>query len=765
MQSWLAKLALLLDGRWDLARARIAEIAWVLPSWGPAALVGGGVAAVALAALCYARTTEGLTLRHRAGLALLRAAALGMLLVMVSGVVLTVTLVQREHQDLLVVLDDSPSMRLADGATTRLQAAEQALDGGLLARLRHDYRVRVVRTSEAGDPGQNAETNSPQNLATCLIRATSRATASPLAGILLISDGIALGREPLAAAAAELSAPVFTLAAGATNGLKDAIVESITVPPFAYKQDRAVAAVKVRSLGMSGETTLRLLHVQSTGTKEIATVPVTLKPDATSVARLEFTTEAAGLQSYRIQLDPPPGELTDRNNGVRFHLDVRDEKIHVLFVEGEPSWEYRYAKEALEADPAVEFCGLVRLPNTEWFYQGPAQRPDKQPVMRKPKDGFPIPASELNYFDVLLLGDLERKAYERGDGFGLIESFVQNRGGGLLTIGGFEVYGAGDFAGTALARVLPFDITAEKKKQLLNRFQVKVTSEGLMQPVMQLEFDPVKNEQAWAGLPWVEGGNAIRSVKPGATCLLIHPTLRTAAGPRPVLAAWQSGRGRVLSSALDGTWHWRLAAKAETEYHQRFWALAVRWLAGDVRERQPLGVLVADEPVLEAGRAAHFSVTLRDPDGNPLSDAVVDFALDRPEGGTLLTRASTDPAVPGRYVIAHTPARAGDLTVRAKVTAADGQTREHTRAFYVSPSRAEYLRVTPDPAALAALAKATGGTSALLKDAASFRLPAAAARGTVRHATLDVWQAPGLLLLLILCLCAEWFMRKRRGLA
>ena len=41
--------------------------------------------------------------------------------------------------------------------------------------------------------------------------------------------------------------------------------------------------------------------------------------------------------------------------------------------------------------------------------------------------------------------------------------------------------------------------------------------------------------------------------------------------PRPIVAAWQYGAGRVLSSAMDGTWHWSLARQTEVNYHARYW--------------------------------------------------------------------------------------------------------------------------------------------------------------------------------------------------
>jgi hypothetical protein len=366
MQSLLAKLALLLDGKWKLLAARTGQVEWLLPPWGPALLLGGGLAVVILAALCYRRTTEGLTGRNRLTLGVLRAVALGCLLVMASGAICTIRIAEGERPDLLVVVDDSPSMDLAQGGTARVAAAAEALDAGLRQQLEANRRVRVVTTS--GRPlGEKREgAGAPQDLARALIRAAAQPSAGPLDQIVLISDGAQLGQDALAAAAVELPAPVNTLVVGDVKAIRDASVESVSVPPFTYTQDRAVAAVNVRSVGLDGEAMLRLFHVRGGGEKEIAASPIVLRPDNTPVlGRLEFQADTAGLQSYIVRLEPRPGELTDKNNSIRFHLDVREEKIHVLFVEGEPSWEYRYAKEALESDPAIEFCGLVRLPNTE----------------------------------------------------------------------------------------------------------------------------------------------------------------------------------------------------------------------------------------------------------------------------------------------------------------------------------------------------------------------------------------------------------------
>ncbi|GDY23544.1 membrane protein [Verrucomicrobiota bacterium] len=767
MTAILTRIALFFDGSWSRLTERLGVPEWSFAPGGKILLFAGAAVALVLVVVCYRRTTEGLTLRSRLGLGALRFVSLILLLTLVSGAVCSVDVFRTQRPELLLLVDDSPSMSLPDGGSTRLAAVEQTLSqGGLLRRLENQFTVRLRHTGESTSPGATTDAPAPpQDLARSLIREAAQPASQPLAHILLISDGVQSSGERLSRAAAELPAPVSSLVVGQADA-RDVILENISVPPFVYARDRVLVSAELRSPGISGEATLRLVNVRAGAEKEIATAKATLAPGGEPlVARLEFPATDPGLQRFILRVEPVPGELTALNNDIAFHLDVRPEKIRVLFVEGEPSWEYRYARQSLLADPAVEFHGLVRLPGDEWFYQGPANRADNKPVLRAPRDGFPTTTAELNYFDVLILGDLERKVFEQARRFELVEAFVGQRGGGLATIGGMKVYAAGNYEGTLLAQMLPVEIVREKTMQLVNRFNVQPTSQGLVHPVLQLEGDPVKNEQAWAGLPWVEGGNAWRTLKPGATPLLLHPTLRTPAGPRPVAAAWPYGAGRIYSTALDGTWHWRLARKSEADYHQRFWGLLIRWLAGDPRLSQPSAPIMLDDPLLEVGKPAGFSLSLRDPEGAAFTDAQVEFTVEAPAGGRLLARAASDPAVPGRYALRYTPAHPGDHVIKAVITGPGDEKREQQLTCTVSPSRAEFRQILPDTAALAGLAAASGGTSLPLAKHADLKLPAAPSSVAVQHVVVNVWQAPGVLVLLLVCLCAEWLLRKRRGLA
>jgi hypothetical protein len=764
MQHTLARLILLLSGHWRLAFGRIGPVRWDFASAGWTLLTIGAVVALLVAIICYRQTTEGLSPRARLGLGALRLAALLSLLVMVSGAVCAIDSGTEEKPRLLVLVDDSPSMTLPTGTSTRLAAAQAALDqDGLRNRLAANFDVRVATTS--GKPAGSADPM-PQNLAEALVRESTKSSDRPVSQILLVSDGMQLGSTELSRAASELPAPVSTLCVGAAD-VRDVILQGVSVPPYVYVDDRALVTAEVRSLGFSGEVVLQLYELAGAGESHVADTRATVKAgQEPAIARLQFVAKTAGLQRYKLRVMPVENELTDRNNEIAFHLDVRPEKIRVLFVEGSPSWEYKFVKEAMEKDPAIEFYGMVRLPGDEWLFQGNAKRPDGKPVIASPKDGFPASPDELNFFDVLIVGDLERKLFERENRYELVDSFVKNHAGGVATIGGLQVYAAGDYAGTPLARLVPFEIEKEKKQQLINRFTPQLTASGLMHPTMQLEFDPVLNARAWAEMPWVEGGSAIRQVKPSATLLMVHPKLKTTSGMRPIAAAWQYGAGRVFSTALDGTWHWRLAQKNdEVNYHARYWGLIARWLASDPRSGRASGSMMLEDPVLEVGKPVVLSLMLRDKNGSPVIDADADFTIAAPSGKKLFSRSKSDPAVPGQYALTFTPAEAGDYAVNNLTTRKKVELVKQEQHFLIGPSRAEFLDPRADAKALSDLAAVSGGSSALLGQHAHLVLPTADRGVSITHTVVPVWQLPALMGLVIVTLSTEWLMRKRRGLS
>ena len=119
----------------------------------------------------------------------------------------------------------------------------------------------------------------------------------------------------------------------------------------------------------------------------------------------------------------------------------------------------------------------------------------------------------------------------------------------------------------------------------LGAFRPVLTPEGERHPVTRLVADPAENRAWWSRMREMDGTNVVRGVKNRAAVLLAHPTLTDIAGaPLPVLAAWESEKGRAMALTVDASWRWSLSEAAEGRGNQaylRFWKNSLRWLMQD----------------------------------------------------------------------------------------------------------------------------------------------------------------------------------------
>ena len=759
MHELIAKLICLLYGRWDILGTDVVSVSIQVLHGNLVWLAGGIAVALALAALAYSRTTEAVTFKARVLLGLLRAGALVMLLVALMGASVTIQYKESVKPVVGVMLDESRSMTVEEEGAGRAAARDEAwrrLDSLLSGR----YDLRMLK---AGDGSLS------ENVKELFV---SGNTGSARACVLL-TDGREPGSSPAAGAdgaggLAELAGiapvPVYAVAIGSAKPPRDVAVLRVSPREFVYEKDDALVKATIKVAG-AGKANLDVV-IEDDGGRSVASTSMKIDEAITTEALLTFRPEGAGLKRYTLRVSEIPDEVTAENNRCEFYLDVRREKIKVLFVEGEPNFEYRHVKQVLESDPAVVPSTLIRLPDGEWFLQGRQTREDGKPTVARLQSGFPANESELFEFDVLILGDLERKFFEVGGGerFEMLRRFLTRRGGGLMTIGGFSVYGAGDFDNTPVAEILPVMVKTEKKRQIRNRFSVRISDAALTHPAMQLEYDPVANAKAWAELPPVEGGSVIYGPKAGATVLAYHPYLKNRFGPRVIMAASRYGRGRVFASALDTTYRWRIGRTTETDYFRRYWGLVVRWLAASPRSRGVKQMLYMDRNVLEAGGTVRLMTNVRDKDFNPVHDADVAFYVTTPGEGETEHHAGASRDMPGLYWHEAKLTRAGEYVFAMEVKKAGGELVKDRLVCRVQQSRSELLNLAADHAGLRGLCEGSGGKMATdpreiaeLLDIDSTLRPG--------KAVIEVWRAVPTMVILVILLGFEWLLRKRRGLA
>src|SRR5690606_35172679 len=135
-----------------------------------------------------------------------------------------------------------------------------------------------------------------------------------------------------------------------------------------------------------------------------------------------------GIRDLRFTLEPLPEERNLVNNTQLRPIEVPSERRHVLYIEGEPRWEYKFIRHALDKNPSVRLASLLRTTPNKFYRQGVESGDELA-------DGSPADEETLFAYDGLVIGSYEAAALTP-EQQRMIADFVSRRGGGLLMLGG-----------------------------------------------------------------------------------------------------------------------------------------------------------------------------------------------------------------------------------------------------------------------------------------------------------------------------------------
>ena len=766
-------------------------------------------AAAAAAVWFYLRRQPSLPRRTWTLLALLRAAAGVLVVVLLADPVLQLSVRNTPRPLLWLLFDGSESMAIEDeipeaerkplAAATGLDAAKTKASraelvaawvrnkkDNVLDALGEKFRLRAfsidsaagVRPLEAGanaapdrlDGDSLAASLSATGQVTALGQALEdlalRHSIGNLQGVVLVSDFDQNAGPPAPSAARRLGVPVYCVGVG--PALAADVAVDLQAPPVMKKDERSTVVVTLRQSGLDGavaEVSLsaRLLDgaalaaaaagsVVDLGTKSVplsaGTVTVEFPFTPTAVGRHEFTAEVARLS----------GESIDANNRGSRETIVRDDFLRLEYVEYEPTWEWRFVKEVFHRDPLVGERGFrtflrsadaqVRASN-ELFLKAPA-------------------AARADFFatDVLFLGDMPAAALSNRF-CEMTREFVEKFGGGLVVIAGPR-FGPAELAETALGDMLPVVFDGPRRPRDDRSFELALTPEAATVDFMRLGDDDAENRRAWKNLGRLPWWQPVSRPHPQATVLATHPTEKCFDGktPQPIIAVRRFGRGEVIYVGTNETW--RLRKKYGEKYYRQFWGqLMYRLGLSHALGSQKRFVVRTDATAYRTDDMVRITVEAFDADFQPLSaaklpDRTLAARLVRP-GAAAQEQVSIAEVRPGLFEARVAAIEAGEH----RIVVADPLTREEVvAAFTVTSQSVEQRAAVRNTSLQEAIAAATGGRSYDLSSAASLAAdidPVARREHTVKVFPLGMTWA--CLLAGLGLLVAEWIIRKRANLA
>ena len=656
-----------------------------------------------------------------------------------------------------VLLDTSRSMVLGEGEQSRLQQAVAALQGPVLDKLEEKFRVRlygfsgqVNRLESLADehlPAPGTSSRIGESLANVL----RESTAVPLGAVLVVSDGSDnTGRfdRELMAEIRQRNVPVHTVGVGREEIPNDIELTDVAVSAKALPNSRVSAQVTIRHDGQSQRATR--ISVKD-GPAVLATKDITLRPGEPIQGEwVDFSAGDPGIRNLSFTLDPVPDEEVVGNNSLRRVIDVPRRRRRILYVEGEPRWEYKFMRRAVDKDASIQLVSLLRTSTNKYYRQG-VDTADQL------EDGFPETAEELFEYDALIIGSFEA-AFFTPKQQEMIKQFVSRRGGTLMMIAGPNGLGQGGWNTSQVADVLPVALPAGDGSFVREKVKVELTAQGRESLICRLDSDPEQNVKLWGQLPELADYQRLGALKPAAVTLL---NVRVGREALPLLVRQNYGRGRGMVFATGGSWRWKMSLPSDDQRHHTFWRQLLRSLVADTQGTVLLSsdrTIYADEPRVQL--RSEVRTKTYEAANNAIVTAVV-----TPESGEAMTidmHPSPDEA--GVYETEFTAARTGGY--RVETTARIGEDRLGADTLHLrrEDGVAEDFHPGQNRELLARLAEQTGGRYWGLDELAG--LPEEirfSEAGINSREILDLWDMPALFFLLLLFKGGEWLLRRKWG--
>ena len=585
-------------------------------------------------------------------------------------------------------------------------------------------------------------------IADAVIDVLGEAQVSPLAALIVASDGAdttgGISTEQLAEIAS-FGVPVHTIAIGREAMPEDLELSDVFLPARVLPDSAVSARVSIRHDG-GGHTQIKVYD----GDELLASVPTLLNEDAgTTTAWVDFELAEAGPHQLEFSLDPAEGEQELRNNRRSRLVDVSEDSFRVLYFEGEPRWEYKFLRRALQDDDDIRLVSLLRVSTNKFYRQG-------LDSAEQLANGFPTELEELYGYDALIIGSVEAASLSAAQQ-AMVRDFVSERGGSLLMLAGPNGLGNGGWGQSPVADALPTRLPLPDENSFFRvQSPVSLTPQGNDSQLLRLATGDIENIAAWAGLPAVADYQLTGTLKPAALALL---TVDSESGTIPLLVTQPFGRGRSYVLATGGTWRWQMSLPVDDLRHETFWRQMLRSLVAAAPS--PTSLVATSAP---GAGGIELRAEFRDERFMPLDNVGVSAVVASDTGESWTVAMSPSASEPGVYAGELDPEASGTYFVEALAQRDDVPLATARASLAYEAGQAEHFGIRSNPALLDRLSAATGGRLLSQDDLSALPdLLRYSKAGVTEIQTRAIWDAPAFFLLLLLLKAGEWLLRRRWG--
>lgn len=692
----------------------------------------------------YRRTTPPLSGWLRGLLAALRIIAFIGLFLALAQPILTVDNQFEKKKSLAVVLDRSSSMELpvAQGAAdTREDALNRLINENNLKDLFQNLDVSFYALAESLDVTRNGLNLSGHktDFEKSITQLKKLTALMPPDYIMLFSDGRATTGGELAAAVKQMDVPAFAIAVGDSSRINDLSLDDVLYNDVMYAgRQTEIKAVISQTGEIDGNRTVTLRE----GDRVIGRSSFSPQGEGRTVEQsVTFTPGQPGKKILTLEI--AGGDDTNENNNRQtFAVRILKSKLSILLYSSSVNQEYAFlnrylqSRDDFDVETVIDAAGGDRL------------------GIR-----FPNTAEKLNSYDAVMLIDPDlSKLQSHYDKF---ESYVSDRGGGLFIFMGEEY--ASSARGNRLEGLSPLAVS--NRRVTYSKYHLAPNPRMIFHPAVKLGETRDEITANWANQPPFTSSVIVDSLRSFGVPLAYiegNRSRRQVCG----LALRRMGAGKVIALALSPLWNWAfypVGVGDDVSAYQDLISGSARWLTiGDESDRVNFKPTAE---VFESGDAVTFEGTARDEGFRPIEGGSGEVVIVSASGDS--TTANVLPQV-GReagYFAEFGVMPPGEYTYRADMFAEELRLGRFNGKFAVDDIDRETALTAVDWNSLAKAASVSGGVFASFTNLQPIIDAIDVSKMDVTESyEVRLWNHVILLIIILVALSAEWFIRKNRQL-
>lgn len=478
---------------------------------------------------------------------------------------------KKPESELAVLLDTSESMKVKD-----VNAKSRFIYASDIARkiAKSVDNVRIYPFSDSLSPPLSSEKDltalKPEGTATNISKSGSgllkefSGNGKKLGGIVILSDGretsgIAKKHFPIMARSRNI--PLYGICAGGRVLEKNITLKPMRTHYTVFKGETQKITCSLTNKNMGAVKTV--VEILNTAGKKLKTREVELMNDKSATVDFNLKIEKPGIYNLILRTPRILGEKSYSDNKTPLTLNVIDEKLKILMVEGRPFWDSKFLSQLFRRNASIDFTDVYRLTSKRFFMtEENSESHESERVI------FPDSIEEIAKYNIIIFGK-GAEFFMDEKRISILKHYIRDYGGAIIFARG-KPY-SGSWNGFKSFEPVRWAET------LAGEFKLTPSKAGVKSGLFG-EMLPSENDILWDELPPVEKLYRCPDLKSFSEVLM------SAGSPArkrdiPVLIKRKYGNGIVIAVNGEGMWKWDffpLHGKT-ADFYRKFWIQLVFW--------------------------------------------------------------------------------------------------------------------------------------------------------------------------------------------